>query len=125
VARKYFASSADAQSDERFDTWKCANTIVDNAASAGGDRQREIETIKHAAQLAQAGHGSDCRCRLVFSCQTPTRRRIAKGGRANEAEAVYRVDLRRHPANGWALAGLIAALQAQQKHSRRAVFQKG
>ena len=34
-------------------------------------------------------------------------------GQAKEAEAVYREDLRRHPENGWALAGLANALRAQ------------
>src|SRR5262249_59481234 len=32
-------------------------------------------------------------------------------GRAAEAEAVYREDLRRNPRNGWALYGLAAALK--------------
>ena len=36
-------------------------------------------------------------------------------GRAAEAEAVYREDLRLHPANGWALHGLAQALQAQHR----------
>jgi tetratricopeptide (TPR) repeat protein len=34
-------------------------------------------------------------------------------GRAAQAEAVYREDLRRNPANGWALYGLAAALRTQ------------
>jgi tetratricopeptide (TPR) repeat protein len=34
-------------------------------------------------------------------------------GRAKEAEAVYREDLRRHPQNGWSLVGLANALRAQ------------
>jgi tetratricopeptide (TPR) repeat protein len=34
-------------------------------------------------------------------------------GRAAEAESVYREDLERNPANGWALYGLAAALRAQ------------
>jgi tetratricopeptide (TPR) repeat protein len=33
----------------------------------------------------------------------------------NEAEAVYRADLRVHPENGWSLAGLAKALKAQGK----------
>lgn len=35
--------------------------------------------------------------------------------RAAEAEAVYREDLRLHPANGWALHGLAQALKAQHR----------
>ncbi len=38
-------------------------------------------------------------------------------GRAAEAEAVYREDLRLHPANGWALHGLAQALKAQQRQA--------
>jgi len=40
---------------------------------------------------------------------------LLKAGRAKEAETVYRADLRRHPANGWALAGLSTALDAEKK----------
>lgn len=40
---------------------------------------------------------------------------LVAAGRAGEAEAVYREDLRRNPGNGWALAGLKASLRAQQR----------
>ncbi len=38
---------------------------------------------------------------------------LLKSGRAAEAEAVYREDLRRLPENGWSLFGLMKALKAQ------------
>lgn len=38
---------------------------------------------------------------------------LLEAGRAAEAEAVYREDLRRNPANGWALHGLAQALAAR------------
>jgi tetratricopeptide (TPR) repeat protein len=40
---------------------------------------------------------------------------LLEAGRAPEAEAVYREDLRRHPNNGWSLFGLGQALRAQNK----------
>jgi tetratricopeptide (TPR) repeat protein len=40
---------------------------------------------------------------------------LLKAGRPTEAEAVYRADLKQHPANGWALAGLSAALNADKR----------
>jgi tetratricopeptide (TPR) repeat protein len=40
---------------------------------------------------------------------------LLDAGRAAEAEAVYRDDLRRQPGNGWALHGLAEALAAQGK----------
>jgi tetratricopeptide (TPR) repeat protein len=41
-------------------------------------------------------------------------------GRADEAEAVYRQDLKRFPENGWALFGLMQALRAQGKTAEAA-----
>jgi tetratricopeptide (TPR) repeat protein len=46
---------------------------------------------------------------------------LLDSGRAAEAEAVYREDLRRQPGNGWALRGLAAALAAQGKSEAGAV----
>jgi tetratricopeptide (TPR) repeat protein len=45
---------------------------------------------------------------------------LLKAGHAMEAEAVYRADLKLHPANGWALAGLSAALDEEKKSSAAA-----
>lgn len=41
---------------------------------------------------------------------------LLKLGRASEAEAVYRADLKHVPDNGWSLHGLAASLKAQGKH---------
>jgi tetratricopeptide (TPR) repeat protein len=40
---------------------------------------------------------------------------LLRAGKAQQAEAVYREDLRRHPENGWALYGLVQSLTAQHK----------
>ena len=40
---------------------------------------------------------------------------LLKAGRAQEAETVYREDLKRHPENGWSLDGLSKALEAQHR----------
>ncbi len=40
---------------------------------------------------------------------------LLRAGRAAEAEAIYREDLKRFPENGWALFGLMQALRAQGK----------
>jgi tetratricopeptide (TPR) repeat protein len=40
---------------------------------------------------------------------------LLEAGKAREAEAVYRDDLRKNPRNGWALFGLWQALKAQKK----------
>ena len=40
---------------------------------------------------------------------------LLEAGRAREAEAVYREDLRRNAENGWALFGLMKSLEAQAR----------
>lgn len=49
---------------------------------------------------------------------------LLSAGRAREAEAVYREDLRRHPRNGWALFGLAQSLRAQGKTEVAAEVEK-
>lgn len=43
---------------------------------------------------------------------------LLDAGRASEAEAVFREDLRRHPNNGWSLYGLAKSLEKQGKRSQ-------
>ena len=45
-------------------------------------------------------------------------------GRFEEAEAVFRKDLRWHQNNGWSLYGLLKALEAQDKKNEAKVIQK-
>ncbi len=49
---------------------------------------------------------------------------LLQAGRAAEAEAVYSEDLKRHPANGWSLYGLLESLRAQGKTEEAAVVAK-
>jgi len=45
---------------------------------------------------------------------------LLQGGRAADAEAVYREDLRKNPENGWSLFGLAQSLRAQGKTAEAA-----
>jgi tetratricopeptide (TPR) repeat protein len=49
---------------------------------------------------------------------------LLEAGRPAEAETVYWEDLRRNPANGWALTGLLQALRAQSKDEDAALVEK-
>ena len=49
---------------------------------------------------------------------------LIQAGRADEAEAVYWEDLRKNPRNGWALRGLVQALEAQGKKEEAALVRK-
>src|SRR5256714_12918789 len=42
---------------------------------------------------------------------------LLQQGKADEAEVVYREDLKRFPENGWALFGLMQSLRAQGKNA--------
>ena len=59
----------------------------------------------------------------------PTRQALGavllQAGRAPEAEAVYREDLRHYPKNGWSLYGLAQALNAQGKRDEAAWAEQG
>jgi tetratricopeptide (TPR) repeat protein len=46
---------------------------------------------------------------------------LLQGGRAAEAETVYREDLRRNPENGWSLFGLAQSLRAQGRTAEAAM----
>jgi tetratricopeptide (TPR) repeat protein len=48
---------------------------------------------------------------------------LMAAGKAADAEAVYRDDLKRWPENGWALRGLASALHAQGKHDESKALQ--
>ncbi len=49
---------------------------------------------------------------------------LLSAGRAADAEAVYREDLKRNPENGWALYGLGQSLRAQQKSEEAAAVEE-
>jgi predicted Zn-dependent protease len=48
---------------------------------------------------------------------------LLQGGRAAEAEDVYREDLLRNPNNGWSLFGLAQALRAQDKDAEASIVE--
>jgi tetratricopeptide (TPR) repeat protein len=59
----------------------------------------------------------------------PTRQALGavllEAGRAPEAEAVYRADLKQYPSNGWSLYGLEASLRAQGRSDDAAIVERG
>ncbi len=49
---------------------------------------------------------------------------LLKAGRSEDAEAVYREDLKRNPENGWALYGLTQSLRLQKKQQEAAAAEQ-
>jgi tetratricopeptide (TPR) repeat protein len=90
------------------------NLLEGELAMAGGDSDGAIGAFETAVTLQDG---------LPYMeppfWYYPTRQSLGQAlldaGRAAEAEAVYRQDLEDYPRNGWSMAGLIAALEAQGK----------
>jgi len=65
---------------------------------------------------------------MIFPTRHLLGAELLEAGKAAEAEAVYREDLKRHPNNGWAFHGLSKALAAQKRDAEaaeaRAEFEK-
>lgn len=100
--------------------WSTPGTVLEIAehclrgeiALRGGDAEAAIPHFREAAKLEDG---------LLYieppDWYYPVRHSLGKAllqaGRAAEAEAVYREDLKRFPSNGWALRGLVQSLKAQ------------
>jgi tetratricopeptide (TPR) repeat protein len=110
--------------------------VTQVGAAAGPDDKPVVDIAMHAlmGEIAQRGGRLDEAAAhykaalaiedglLYFEPPTwyyPTRHSLGvvllSAGKAAEAEAVYRDDLKRFPENGWALFGLMQALRAQGK----------
>lgn len=61
---------------------------------------------------------------MIFPTRHLLGAELLAAGKAPEAEAVYREDLKRHPNNGWAFYGLSQALAAQKKDVEAATARK-
>ena len=92
-------------------------------AMAAGKQDEAIATLKQAV---------DREDRLSYDEPAdwffPTRHLLGAAlldaGKPTEAEAVYRADLKRNPANGWALFGLAQALERQKRDKEAAEVRK-
>lgn len=90
--------------------------LVGEIAARKGDFDAGIKALREALQLEATVPYSE----PPFWFQ-PVRHNLGAvlllAGRAEEAESVYREDLRLNPENGWALHGLVHSLQAQRKEA--------
>ena len=92
-------------------------------ASAEGKRDEAIrmlaDAVSHEDGLAY-NEPSD----MIFPTRHLLGAQLLAAGKLNDAEAVYREDLVRHPSNGWAYLGLSQALTAQRKDVAAAAAKK-
>ena len=83
-------------------------------AAAKGDPATAIDLLKEAVLLEDKLAYNEPED-IFFPVRHLLGAALLDAGRASEAEAVLRDDLKRHPQNGWALAGLKAVLVAQKR----------
>jgi tetratricopeptide (TPR) repeat protein len=79
---------------------------------ADGQQAAAIDTLKEGVELEDR-LSYDEPADWFFPVRHLLGAELIQAGRAREAEAVYREDLRRNPENGWALFGLVQALRAE------------
>jgi tetratricopeptide (TPR) repeat protein len=109
------ASTLDEQAAVGFNSAKVFLGIASDMLGAElAARRGQTEVAIHRLEAAVAAEDS-MRYNEPADWPLPTRHYLGAAwlaaGRGEQAEAVYREDLRRNPENGWALAGLAAALQ--------------
>ncbi|MBE9192191.1 hypothetical protein IQ230_17895 [Gloeocapsopsis crepidinum LEGE 06123] len=108
-----------------------ASTLLDIASHvlASELTQAQGQTNEAIAQLKKAVSIQDSLSYIEPpSWYYPVRHNLGytllKAGQVQEAEAVYREDLKQYPHNGWSLFGLVQSLQAQGKTKEAQMIQQ-
>jgi tetratricopeptide (TPR) repeat protein len=94
--------------------------IVAARIAASQQRSDDTITLLEQAVAAEDKLAYDEPADWFFPARHLLGAQLLIAGRALQAESVYREDLKRHPANGWALYGLATALRAQHKSGEAA-----
>jgi tetratricopeptide (TPR) repeat protein len=91
-----------------------ALTLGGELAGARGQNDEMISDLQEAVKL-QDGLAYTEPPPWYYPVRQTLSAELLKAGRAAEAEAVYREDLKQFPENGWSLFGLMKSLEAQGK----------
>jgi len=94
--------------------------IVQARIAAAESRPQDAVSLLRQAVAAEDQLAYDEPKDWFFPARHLLGTQLLQAGMANEAESVYREDLRQNPANGWALYGLSTALKAQGKAAQSA-----
>ena len=91
-----------------------AEILAGEIAARGGDADAAVKHLAEAVRI-QDEHWFTEPPPWYFPVRQSLGAALLQAGRAAEAEAVYREDLRRNHENGWSLFGLAQSLRAQGK----------
>lgn len=89
-----------------------AHTLRGELAGARGDRDAQVVELEQAVAI-QDGFAYIEPPVWYYPVRQSLAAALLAAGRADEAEAVYRADLKEYPNNGWSLFGLAQSLEAQ------------
>lgn len=92
-----------------------SEVLAGEIAARGGDTDTAVKHLAEAVHI-QDEHWFTEPPPWYFPVRQSLGAALLQAGRAAEAEAVYREDLRRNPENGWSLFGLAQSLRAQGKN---------
>ncbi len=98
------------------------NVLAGEIAARSGQTDVAVRHLL-AAVAEQDGHWFSEPPVWYFPVRQSLGAALLAGGRAVEAEAVYRDDLKRNPENGWSLYGLARSLRAQGKTAEAAAVE--
>ena len=117
---KQFRRSKNQQDKLERDLSKISERLLAGQIAAQRRRHEEaIKTLREAAKIEDSLQGAE-----PPHWALPVRHYLGPvlllAGRAPEAEAEYRADLKWNPENGWALFGLLQSLKAQRKDAEAA-----
>jgi tetratricopeptide (TPR) repeat protein len=91
-----------------------SHVLAGELAGARGETDRMITELEAAVKV-QDGLGYMEPPAWFYPVRHNLGAALLEAGRAEEAEAVYREDLKQYPNNGWSLFGLAESLRAQDK----------
>ena len=92
-----------------------SEVLAGEIAARGGETDTAVKHLAEAVRM-QDEHWFTEPPPWYFPVRQSLGAALLQAGRAAEAEAVYREDLRRNPENGWSLFGLAQSLRAQGKN---------
>ncbi len=97
--------------------------LAGEVAAARGNATEAVAHLERGVELEDAMHYNEP-ADWLYPVRHSLGAVLLAAGQAPQAEAVYREDLRHNPENGWALYGLMQALDAQRKAVESAEVKK-
>ena len=126
-SRDSLAAIRDATPDDAIEDLNSAKALLTIAldllsgeiAFKRGDKEEAVRLLQEAVKGEDATRYSEA-ADWIYPARHHLGKVLLAAGRAPEAEAVYRDDLKRNAENGWSLFGLAQSLRAQEKMAEAA-----